>query len=204
MFVGSLPQGSKPEELRRLFEKYGVVTECDIMNRCGFIHFETQEMADNAIAALHNSTFKNAVITVERGRLKERKANGGNAGGNGGMRQNMQGGNRQGNRQGRNGMNGGGPRMNMMGNRMQGNKQMNGGGGGGGDGGRPMRNNNRGMQRNQPYPRDGPKGGMRNMGQRMDRFDNMDNRGGKPPCLISFPNIVYIFLLFYSFRYGTQ
>jgi len=73
VFVGSLPPGSKPEDLRRLFEKFGIVTECDIMNRCGFVHMQTQEMADNAIKSLNNSLFNGANIVVERGRMKERK-----------------------------------------------------------------------------------------------------------------------------------
>lgn len=72
VFVGNLPPGSKPGELRRLFESYGVVTECDIMNRCGFVHMETQLMAESAIEALNNATFKGSVITVEPGRMKDR------------------------------------------------------------------------------------------------------------------------------------
>lgn len=83
VFIGSLPQGSKPEELRKLFERYGVVTECDIMNRCGFVHMQTEEQAATAIRSLHNSTFNGAVISVERGRIKERGARGGPGGGRG-------------------------------------------------------------------------------------------------------------------------
>lgn len=87
VFVGSLPPGSKPEELRRLFEAYGVVTECDIMNRCGFVHMQTEEMAFSAIQALNNTTFNGATISVERGRIKERGSGGGRgSGGRGGGR----------------------------------------------------------------------------------------------------------------------
>ncbi|XP_023950124.2 RNA-binding protein 4.1 isoform X2 [Bicyclus anynana] len=86
VFVGSLPQGSKPEELRKLFEHFGVVTECDIMNRCGFVHMQTEEQATAAIRDLHNSTFNGGVITVERGRIKERGQRGGRGGMGGGMR----------------------------------------------------------------------------------------------------------------------
>uniref|UniRef100_S4PDL3 Bmp-2 protein n=1 Tax=Pararge aegeria TaxID=116150 RepID=S4PDL3_9NEOP len=89
VFVGSLPQGSKPEELRKLFERFGVVTECDIMNRCGFVHMQTEEQASAAIRDLHNSTFNGALITVERGRIKER--GGPRGGGRGGMRGGMRG-----------------------------------------------------------------------------------------------------------------
>jgi RNA recognition motif-containing protein len=69
--------GSKPEDLRRIFEAFGVVTECDIMNRCGFIHMATQEQADAAINALNNSLFNGVNIVVERGRMKDRKPPGG-------------------------------------------------------------------------------------------------------------------------------
>ncbi|XP_018797285.1 PREDICTED: heterogeneous nuclear ribonucleoprotein A1 [Bactrocera latifrons] len=75
IFVGNLPPGTKPEELRRLFEDYGVVVECDVMNRCGFVHMETKEMANTAITALHASEFKGQMIVVELGRPKDRKAN---------------------------------------------------------------------------------------------------------------------------------
>ncbi|CAG9128164.1 unnamed protein product [Plutella xylostella] len=65
VFIGSLPQGSKPEELRKLFERYGAVTECDIMNRCGFVHMQTEDQAAAAIRALHNTTFNGGVITAD-------------------------------------------------------------------------------------------------------------------------------------------
>ncbi|KAM3959318.1 bmp-2 protein isoform 2-T2 [Aphomia sociella] len=90
VFVGSLPQGSKPEDLRKLFERFGVVTECDIMNRCGFVHMQSEEQASAAIRGLNNATFNGAVISVERGRIKERGQRGGGRGG--GMRGGMRGG----------------------------------------------------------------------------------------------------------------
>ncbi|GBP24413.1 RNA-binding protein lark [Eumeta japonica] len=95
VFVGSLPHGSRPEDLRKLFERFGVVTECDIMNRCGFVHMQTEDQATAAIRALHNTTFNGGVITVERGRIKERgqRGPGGPRGGmRGGMRNGMEGG----------------------------------------------------------------------------------------------------------------
>ncbi|KAJ8738061.1 hypothetical protein PYW08_000656 [Mythimna loreyi] len=97
VFVGSLPQGSKPEELRKLFERFGVVTECDIMNRCGFVHMQTEDQALAAIRALNNTSFNGGVISVERGRIKERSQRGGpggpgGVGRGGGMRGGMRGG----------------------------------------------------------------------------------------------------------------
>ncbi|EDW58376.1 uncharacterized protein [Drosophila virilis] len=84
VFVGSLPPGCKPEELRHLFTNYGVVVECDIMNRCGFVHLETIEMAEEAIAALNGIEFKGQTIVVEPGRPKDRRGGGGGVGGGGG------------------------------------------------------------------------------------------------------------------------
>ncbi|XP_059611322.1 uncharacterized protein LOC132258186 isoform X1 [Phlebotomus argentipes] len=193
VFVGSVPQGTKPEDLRRLFEKFGVVTECDIMNRCGFVHMQSQEMADSAIQALNNTTFRGATITVERGRMKERGAGGaggakkGPGGGMMGQRNNMGGMQRgppMGARGPMGGMGPGGPRG-PMGGPMRGppgpgmNKGGPGGGGvrnnmrgpmggggamGGGQNGPMRRDNNRGNNRPNPYQRDRPDFGMRGKG----------------------------------------
>ncbi|KAJ2938519.1 hypothetical protein O0L34_g4007 [Tuta absoluta] len=92
VFIGSLPQGSKPEDLRKLFERFGTVTECDIMNRCGFVHMQSEDQASAAIRALNNTTFNGGTITVERGRIKERGQRGPGGprgGGRGGMRGGM-------------------------------------------------------------------------------------------------------------------
>ncbi|EDW84333.1 uncharacterized protein Dwil_GK14083 [Drosophila willistoni] len=97
VFVGSLPPGCKPDELRRLFSNYGAVVECDVMNRCGFVHLENTEMADAAIAALNGIEFKGQNIVVEPGRPKERGrkgvgvATGPGAGNRGGRRPMQQG-----------------------------------------------------------------------------------------------------------------
>lgn len=67
------------------------------MNRCGFVHLETVEMADAAIAALNGVEFKGQNIVVEPGRLKDRRGGGGGGSGNAGggagsnRRPNMQG-----------------------------------------------------------------------------------------------------------------
>lgn len=65
IFVGRLPLDAKPEDLRTLFEKFGVVTECDVLNRFGFVHMKSEDMAKRAISALHNSEFMGSRITVE-------------------------------------------------------------------------------------------------------------------------------------------
>lgn len=107
--MGSLPPSVKPEDLRRLFENFGVVTECDIMNRCGFVHMETAEMAENAIRSLNNTNFKGIQISVEPGRMKERGGGKGRAGSVGAGRGTGGGGGF-----GRGGMRGSGPRDNFM------------------------------------------------------------------------------------------
>lgn len=79
------------------------------MNRCGFVHMQTQDMADNAIKNLNNSLFNGANIVVERGRMKERKPN------QGGPPQGGPGGPQQGGRMNNGG--GGGPNRNNNMNR---------------------------------------------------------------------------------------
>lgn len=57
------------------------------MNRCGFVHMQSEEQASAAIRGLNNTTFNGGVISVERGRIKERGQRGGRGGGpRGGMR----------------------------------------------------------------------------------------------------------------------
>ncbi|XP_073950157.1 uncharacterized protein isoform X2 [Choristoneura fumiferana] len=163
VFIGSLPQGSKPEELRKLFERFGVVTECDIMNRCGFVHMQTEDQAAAAIRALNNSTFNGGVITVERGRIKERgQRGGGGGGGRGGMRGGMRSGGME-----RRGGGGGGP--------------MRAGGMGARDA--PYMRDSRGMGPMRGDMRGGPMGGggmgMRNgMGGGGGSYDRGMDRGG--------------------------
>ena len=60
-----MPLDAKPEDLRTLFEKFGVITECDVLNRFGFVHMKSEDMAKRAIAALHNTEFMGSRITVE-------------------------------------------------------------------------------------------------------------------------------------------
>ncbi|XP_046992190.1 RNA-binding protein lark-like [Schistocerca americana] len=66
IFVGRLPENANQQDLRKLFEQYGVVTECDILNRYGFVHMKTEEMAAEAIKALNNAEFMGVQISVEQ------------------------------------------------------------------------------------------------------------------------------------------
>ncbi|XP_031333366.1 RNA-binding protein 4.1-like isoform X2 [Photinus pyralis] len=70
VFVGSLPTSVTTDDLRKLFAPYGNIVECDIANRCGFLHLEDQALALKAIEDLNNSSFMGGTISVERGRVK--------------------------------------------------------------------------------------------------------------------------------------
>ncbi|XP_032453458.1 RNA-binding protein 4.1 isoform X16 [Nasonia vitripennis] len=72
IFVGRLPENCRSEELRNLFLRFGEVTECDVMNRYGFVHMAREEDAAEAIKALHNTSFKGATINVEQSTGKSR------------------------------------------------------------------------------------------------------------------------------------
>uniref|UniRef100_A0A1Q3F7F7 Putative splicing factor n=1 Tax=Culex tarsalis TaxID=7177 RepID=A0A1Q3F7F7_CULTA len=171
IFVGSLPPQTKPEEIRAMFENYGVVTECDVMNRCAFVHMQSSDMAENAIAALHNSTFKGATINVEHGRSKNPGDGGGRGeggfrggprgagGGRGGFRQDGQdrsgaGGPMRNNRGGFRNQpyGGGGGRGGYEGGNYRGGYNRGGGGGGGSAGGDNYRNSGHGSRFSQASP----------------------------------------------------
>ncbi|XP_034181311.1 uncharacterized protein LOC117604876 isoform X4 [Osmia lignaria lignaria] len=77
IFVGRLPENCRNDELRALFLRFGEVTECDVMNRYGFVHMAREEDAAAAIKALHNSNFKGATINVEQSTGKSRGGGGG-------------------------------------------------------------------------------------------------------------------------------
>ncbi|XP_012216601.1 uncharacterized protein [Linepithema humile] len=77
IFVGRLPENCRNDELRQLFMRFGEVTECDVMNRYGFVHMAREEDAAAAIKALHNSNFKGATINVEQSTGKSRGGGGG-------------------------------------------------------------------------------------------------------------------------------
>lgn len=60
LFVGGCPPTSNELDLRQLFEKHGVVEEVFVMRggsrsgmACAFVRFQTQEMAQQAIDAIH-------------------------------------------------------------------------------------------------------------------------------------------------------
>ena len=65
IFVGKLPPTCKDFELRKLFERYGEVTECSILGNYAFVHMKTEDMADEAINNLNNWDMNGFKISVE-------------------------------------------------------------------------------------------------------------------------------------------
>ncbi|XP_053134275.1 RNA-binding protein 4-like [Hemicordylus capensis] len=74
IFVGGLSPVVTAEELRKLFEQYGQVNECDILKNFAFVHMEKEDEAHQAISALHKSEFYGAHLTVEYATSKIRNA----------------------------------------------------------------------------------------------------------------------------------
>jgi cold-inducible RNA-binding protein len=78
LFVGSLPWATRDDELRNMFTQFGTVeTASVVMDRAtgrsrgfGFVEMSTQEEADKAIQALHDSELDGRKIVVNIARPK--------------------------------------------------------------------------------------------------------------------------------------
>uniref|UniRef100_A0A915JHT0 Uncharacterized protein n=1 Tax=Romanomermis culicivorax TaxID=13658 RepID=A0A915JHT0_ROMCU len=76
LFVGNLGPTTKCAELRALFEKYGTVTECDVIRNYGFVHMKNEDDAAKACSALNNQVLDGKAIHIEFSTSKLRKAPG--------------------------------------------------------------------------------------------------------------------------------
>ncbi|XP_051899441.1 RNA-binding protein 4B-like isoform X3 [Pristis pectinata] len=65
IFVGNLPRPTTAEEIRALFEKYGPVSECDLIKNYGFVHMKDRDAAKEAIENLHHYKLHGVCINVE-------------------------------------------------------------------------------------------------------------------------------------------
>ncbi|KAM9499350.1 uncharacterized protein ACWYII_002294 [Salvelinus alpinus] len=74
IFVGNVNSSTTEPELRTLFEKYGQVSDCDILKNYGFVHMNEEEEAQKAVAELHKHELNGAPITVEFATTKVRNA----------------------------------------------------------------------------------------------------------------------------------
>lgn len=72
IFIGNLACNTTAEELRELFEKYGNVSECDIVKNYGFVHMNNISEAEEAIQNLHQYQLHGWRMNVEisKGRPK--------------------------------------------------------------------------------------------------------------------------------------
>ncbi|XP_070711069.1 RNA-binding protein 4.2 [Pempheris klunzingeri] len=72
IFIGNLACNTAAEELRELFEKYGKVTECDVVKNYGFVHMKNMTEAEEAIRNLHQYQLNDWRMNVEmsKGRPK--------------------------------------------------------------------------------------------------------------------------------------
>jgi RNA recognition motif-containing protein len=107
LFVGSLPYSVTDDDLADLFKDFGTVASAKVIfdretNRSkgfGFVEFEDDAAAKQAIDALNNKEVQGRTIVVNEARPQEarpprRDFGGGNGGGYGGGRDNRGGGNR--------------------------------------------------------------------------------------------------------------
>lgn len=74
IFVGGVSPSASPEELKKLFERYGQVNECDILKNYAFVHMEREQDAHRAIGELHKQEFYGSQLTVEYATSKIRNA----------------------------------------------------------------------------------------------------------------------------------
>ncbi|XP_069564102.1 RNA-binding protein 4.1-like [Brachyistius frenatus] len=72
IFIGNLACNTTADELRELFEKYGKVTECDVVKNYGFVHMSNTTEAEEAIQNLHQHQLNGWRMNVEmsKGRPK--------------------------------------------------------------------------------------------------------------------------------------
>uniref|UniRef100_A0A3Q3XEM5 RNA-binding protein 14 n=1 Tax=Mola mola TaxID=94237 RepID=A0A3Q3XEM5_MOLML len=72
IFIGNLSCSATAEELRELFEKYGKVSECDIVKNYGFVHMNSVSEAEEAIQNLNQYELHGWRMNVEmsKGRPK--------------------------------------------------------------------------------------------------------------------------------------
>lgn len=65
IFVGRLAPCVSSSQLRELFEKYGPVSDCDILRDYGFVHMSNEADAQRAIRALDKYDFCGSRLSVE-------------------------------------------------------------------------------------------------------------------------------------------
>lgn len=72
LFIGNLDESTKTNDIRPLFEKYGKILELDVVKNYGFVHFQNENDAREAIANLNGYVINGNAIKVEN--AKSRRA----------------------------------------------------------------------------------------------------------------------------------
>lgn len=70
LFIGNLDESTKTNDIRPLFEKYGKVMECDVVKNYGFVHFQNETDAREAIANLNGYVINGNAIKVENAKSR--------------------------------------------------------------------------------------------------------------------------------------
>jgi RNA recognition motif-containing protein len=67
LFVGNMPSGASERKLRDIFEAFGPVGECSILEDrgYGFVHFVSSEDAREAVSKLNGAEFEGSRMSVE-------------------------------------------------------------------------------------------------------------------------------------------
>lgn len=112
LYVGNLPFGTTPDQLRAAFEPYGTVARAQVvMDRetgrsRGFGFVEMESGAEDAVAKMNGAAFQGRTLTVNEAKPREPRPAGGGAYGGGGGRSGYGGG--RSSQGGRSGYGGGG------------------------------------------------------------------------------------------------
>lgn len=73
LFVGNLDESTKVSDIRTLFEKYAVqgkIIECDVVKNYGFVHYQNESDAREAIANLNGYVINGNPIKVENAKSR--------------------------------------------------------------------------------------------------------------------------------------
>lgn len=94
IYVGNLKENTQRNDLQTIFGKYGVIRGIMINRNFGFVQFDNEQSAENAIENEHQNTYNNRKITVSKIQKKGNqkmgdKGNGGGGGGAGSGNQNQ-------------------------------------------------------------------------------------------------------------------
>lgn len=65
LYVGNLPKACTGIMLTEIFEKFGTVSECDVIRNYGFIHMTNETEAQEAVTNLDDSNFMGSRIMVQ-------------------------------------------------------------------------------------------------------------------------------------------